>query len=89
MILLFVVALCVYAPCGCLWKRHRSEFDVDCPMKSSQRGMCSKCYLHSNAAAKKVTYEERPHHVSVAMATNVSYHRQSSGKSAMQVRIIE
>ena len=50
--------------------------------------MCSKCYLDSNAATKKMTYEDRPHHVSVAMATNVSYYRQSSGNSAMQVRII-
>lgn len=87
-ILLFVVALCVYAPCGCLWRRYRSDFDVNCPITASQKGMCSKCYLHSNAATKKMTYEERPHHVNVTMATNDRQHRPSSGNFSTQVNII-
>lgn len=88
LVLLVVVALCVYAPCGCLWKRHRSEFDVNCPITASQKGMCGKCYLHSNASTKTMTYKERPHHVSVTMATNDSHHRPSSGNYSSQVNII-
>ena len=87
-ILLIVVALCVYAPCGCLWKRHRSEFDVNCPITASQKGMCGKCYLHKNATTKTMTYEERPHHVSVTMATNDSHHCPSSGNLSSQEKII-
>ncbi|XP_078342503.1 uncharacterized protein LOC144628294 isoform X2 [Oculina patagonica] len=84
LVLLIVVALCVYAPCGCQWKRHRNEFDVSCPITASQKGMCGKCYLHRNATTKTMTYEERPHHVSVTMATNDSHHRQSSGNYSSQ-----
>ena len=87
-ILLFVVALCVYAPCACLWRRHRTEFAVNCPITASQKGMCSKCYLHSNAATQKMTYEERPRHVSVTMATSDSQHRPISGNFSAQVNII-
>ena len=88
LILLFVVALCVYAPCGCLWKRHRGEYDVTCPITASQRGKCSVCYLHSIAATNKMTSEKKTQHVGIAMATNGNYHRPSLGNSSKQVKII-
>lgn len=87
-VLVAVVALCVYAPCGCLWRRHRSEHDVSCPIAGSRKGMCGKCFLHSNATTKTMTYEERPHNVSVTMASNGSYQRPNSGDYSSQVKIV-
>ncbi|KAJ7379374.1 hypothetical protein OS493_016611 [Desmophyllum pertusum] len=84
LVLLVVAALCVYAPCGCLWKRPRSEVDVNCPITTSEKGMCGNCYLHRNATTNTKTYEERPHHVSVTMASNVRHHRPSSGDYSSQ-----
>ena len=87
LVLLVVAALCVYAPCGCLWKRPRSEVDVNCPITTSEKGMCGNCYLHRNATTKTMTYEERPHHVNITMASNVRHHRPSSGDYSSQVLI--
>ena len=85
-VLLVVVSLCVHAPCGCLWRRHRNEHDVSCPIAGSNKGMCGKCFLHNSTTTKTMTYKERPHHVSVTMASNDGYHRQSSGEYSSQVK---
>lgn len=83
-VLLVVVALCIHAPCECLWRRHRNEH-FNCPIARSKGGMCGKCYVNNSAKTTTLTYKENPHKVCVTMASNGSYHRPNSGEYASQV----
>lgn len=83
-LLLVVVALCIHAPCECLWRRHRNEH-FNCPIARSKGGMCGKCYVNNSATTTTLTYKENPHKVCVTMASNGSYHRPNSGEYTSQV----
>ena len=83
-VLLVVVALCIHAPCECLWRRHRNAH-FNCPIARSKGGMCGKCYVNNSATTTTLTYKENPHKVCVTMASNGSYHRPNSGEYASQV----
>ena len=86
-VLLIVVTLCVYAPCGCLWRRNRTEIDVSCPIAGSHKGMCGKCFLRSRGTTKTMTYEERPHHVTVNMISSERRNRPSSDDYSSRVSV--
>ena len=87
LVLVIVVALCVNAPCGCLWRRHRSEHDANCPIARSHKGMCGKCFLQTSRT-DAMKYDERAHHVTVSMASNQNRHRPNSGDYSSQVNIV-
>lgn len=67
LVVVMVVFLCVHAPCGCLWRRHRRKQDVSCPIAGAHKEMCGKCFLKSNATNKEINFQSRPHQVTVNM----------------------